>query len=109
MGALPARRQAAAMTDAAVRADVHQALDVHRDLGAQGTFNAIGLLDLLAETVHVRVREILDALVGADPGRRDDAARGLATDAVDVGKADLDLFLPREIDAGYACHGYPCR
>jgi hypothetical protein len=27
--------------DPAVRADVHQALDVHRDLGAQGTLDAI--------------------------------------------------------------------
>src|ERR1700689_3831480 len=100
MGALTAGRQATAMANAAVGADVHEALDVHRDFSAQGAFDAIRLFDLLAETVHVRVREILDALVGADPGRRDDAARGLATDAVDVGKADLDLFLPWEIDAG---------
>ena len=59
----------------------------------------IRLFDLLAEAVHVRVREVLDALIGADTGGLNDATRGLATDAVDVGKADLDLFLPREIDA----------
>src|SRR5690606_5528386 len=40
--ALPAQRQTAAVPDAAIAAEVHEALDVHRDLAAQiastGTF-----------------------------------------------------------------------
>ena len=86
----PRTGKAAAMANAAIRSDVHQALDVHRDFGAQGAFDAIRLLDLLAEPVDVGVGEVLDALVGADAGRGEDAARGHAADAVDVGQADLD-------------------
>src|SRR5262245_13222923 len=45
--ALAANRETATMTDAAIRADVHQSLDVHRDLGSQGTLDAIVALDCL--------------------------------------------------------------
>src|SRR5688572_18747612 len=74
--ALAANRQAAAMANAAIRANVHQALDVHRDFGAQRTFDAIVFFDRLAQTVHVRIREITHAKRGAHSSLLEDFARG---------------------------------
>src|SRR5690606_542017 len=100
-----AHREVAAVPHPAVRADVHEALDVHRDLGAQRTLDAIELLDLLAELVHVRVRQVADALLGVHAGRFEDAPGEDAPDAVDVSQADLDLLVARKVHAGNTSHG----
>jgi hypothetical protein len=92
------------VADATVRADVHKALDVHRDLGAERTFDAVEFLDLLTELVDVRVREVANAKLGVDPGGCQDAAREHAADAGDVGQTDLDLLVAREVHAGNSCH-----
>ena len=95
---------AATVADATVRPDVHEALDVHRNLGAQRALDPIHLLDLLTELVDVGVGKIPDALLGVHPGRLEDAARQDAPDAVDVGQADLDLLVARKIHAGNTSH-----
>ncbi len=59
--ALPAHRQPAAMARATIRANVHQALDVHRYFSAQGTFDAIVALDFLANFVDIGVGQITNA------------------------------------------------
>ena len=73
------------MTNAPVAADVHEALDVHRDFSAQGALDAKVLLDRLTQPVHVRVVQIANSLLGVDAGRSEDPAGGRATDAEDVG------------------------
>src|SRR5215831_4427417 len=55
VGPLSAHRETAAMTDAAIGADVHQALDVHRDVAPQVTFDLELALDDLADPVHLVV------------------------------------------------------
>jgi hypothetical protein len=60
-GALAAHRQAAAVTEAAVAAQVHQALDVHRHLAAQVAFDR-QLADLVADLLQVAVGQVLDLL-----------------------------------------------
>ena len=87
-----------------IRPDVHQALHVHRDLGAQRPLDAILLLDLLTELVDVGVREVADPLLRVDPGVGEDATREDAADAEDVGEADLDLLVARKVHAGNTCH-----
>src|SRR6267378_2639027 len=47
--ALAAHRQILAMTGAAIRPDVHQAFDVHRDLGTQRAFDLVVALDHLPQ------------------------------------------------------------
>ncbi len=65
---LPANRQPAPMADPAIRSDVHQALDVHRDFRPQRAFDAMILLDRLTKAVHVAVGQIANAEVAADAG-----------------------------------------
>jgi hypothetical protein len=92
------------VADPAVRADVHEPLDVHRGLGPERPLHLVRPLDLGAQARHVRVGEVTDALRGGDPRRLEDLLRRGAPDPKDVSKSDLDLFVAREIDAGDTCH-----
>src|SRR5688500_18713184 len=98
--ALTTDGEAAAVTNAAVAADVHEPLDVHRDFGAQRTFDAEVLLDRLTKPLCVGVVQIANPLLGVDAGGSEDTAGGRATDAGNVREAGLSLFLSRESDAG---------
>src|SRR6266511_3647267 len=84
--ALAAHGQSLAMTGPPIRPDVHQPLDVHRDLG---------------------VPQVAHASVRADPGLREDLPRVAGADAVDVRKGVLNLLVARQIHAGYARHALP--
>ena len=66
--ALAAHGQAAAMPKATVAADVHQPLDVHRDLLAEVALDAAHVLEHAADIAHVLLGEILHPDVAADPG-----------------------------------------
>src|SRR6185295_16207068 len=104
MSALATNWKAATVAAATVRADVHEALDVHRGLGAQGALDAIVFFDRLAQAVGVCVIEIADALVGVDSGLREDPLRGGAADSEDVGQSDFEFLLAWKIHAGDTCH-----
>src|SRR5438552_8476670 len=105
---LTTNRKSTAVTDTAVASDVHQALDVHRDLGAQRTLDANILLDRLTQTVGVRVVQVANSLLGVHSGRFQNPTGGRAPNAEDVGEADLDLLLAREIHASDTRHCQPC-
>src|SRR5688572_31033715 len=107
MRALATDRKTAAMPDAAIRPNVHQSLDVHRDFRAQRTFHAIVLLDCLTQPIHVGIGEIADTERGIHPGLLQDFPRSRATNAKDVCQPDLDLLVAREIDASYTSHVSP--
>jgi hypothetical protein len=65
-GALAANRQAAAMTEAAVAAEVHQALDVDRHLAAQVAFDRQAA-DFLADLLQIGVGQVLDLAIEGTP------------------------------------------
>ena len=58
------------MAQAAVRADLDQALDVERDLAAQVALDLVAAVDQLAEPVDLLLGEV------ADPGVRVDVRLG---------------------------------
>src|SRR5256885_2195070 len=105
--ALPPHGQATAMANAAIRANVHQSLDVHGDFGAQRAFDFVVALDHLTQLVDVGVGEIANPKRCVDSRLAEDVDGVAPADAINVRKADLDLFLTWEIDAGYACHDQP--
>ena len=80
--ALTAHRQTAAMAEASVAADVHQALDVHRGFATQVTFDG-ELRDLVANLFEIAVRKILDLLGVSDFASFTDLACAGATNALD--------------------------
>src|SRR5256885_6436032 len=58
-GTLAANRQSLAMAGAAIAAEVHQPLYVHRDLAAPVAFDGKSR-DLLAQSLHVRLGQVFD-------------------------------------------------
>src|SRR5687767_1708458 len=102
-GALAANRQAAAMTEAAVAAEVHQSLDVDRHLATQVAFDR-QTADFLADLFQIGVGQVLDLPVERDTARLADLLRGRAADAVDRGQADLGVLVGRNVDTSNACH-----
>src|SRR6266550_570062 len=95
MRALTTDGQTAAVTNAPVASDVHESLDVHRDLGAQCALDAKILLDRLTQAIDIGVVQFANSLLGVDARRLQYALRRSAADAEDVGKANLDLLLTR--------------
>src|SRR4051794_5581268 len=100
---LPVRREAAAMADAAVRADLGEPLDRLRALAAQIALDLDVGVDVGAELRDLVVGEVADLRVGRQAELGCDLARRRITDAVDVGQPDLEPLLIREIDSGDAC------
>ena len=104
LGALAADRQVAPVAQAAVRADLDQALDVQGHLAAQVALDLVAPVDDLAQPVDLLLGEVPDPGVRVDVGLGEDLLAGRQADPVDVGQGDLDPLLARDVDAGDACH-----
>ena len=83
------------MAETAIGADIHQALDVHRDLAATRSLHLELRLDDLTEPPRLLLGETLHTRVRADARHGEDLRRGRATDPKDVGQRDLDALLVR--------------
>src|SRR3954463_12735082 len=85
---LPVHREAAAMPEAPVAAEIHEALDVELHLAAQIPFDLVVGVEDLADGLHLRVAELLHALVLGDLRLLADMLREGAPDAVEVRQGD---------------------
>src|SRR4029077_20330481 len=103
-GALAANRQALAMTQAAIAAQIHQALDVHGNVTAQVAFDQEVAVDDFADLDDLGLGQIADPAGRIDTQLGDDLVRDVRPNAMDVAKADFHAFLSRDIDAGDTCH-----
>jgi hypothetical protein len=63
MRALPPNRQPAPVPETSVATDVYETLDIHGHFGAQGTFDLVVALDLLAKLVHIVIGQIERAAI----------------------------------------------
>ena len=104
VGALAADRKPLAVAEAAVAAQVHEALDVHGGLAAQVALDLGDGLDGLADVADLIVVQVLRPRDGIDPRLGEDLLRGGLADPVDVLERDLDALFCGEIDAGDASH-----
>src|SRR5262249_17874554 len=101
---LTAHRQRAAMTGAAVAADFHQPLDVHRHVLAEGALDAALLLDDAADLPHAVLGEGLHAPLRPPAGFLEDDVRARPSDPEDVREADLHPLGDRQIHACNSRH-----
>src|SRR5690606_5833151 len=107
MSPLTAHREAATMANAAVAADVHQPLDVHRDFGAQRALGLDETLDHLTEAADLGVAQVTDPRRRRNAGLLEQPLAGRPTDAVDVGEPDLDALLARKVHSSNTRHISP--
>src|SRR3712207_3474679 len=97
VGPLATNRQALAVTQAAVAAQVHQPLDVHGHLATEVTLDLVVGLDDLADPAGLLVGEVLRPGGQLDARRHADVMGGLVADAVDVLKRDDSALVGREV------------
>src|SRR5689334_563869 len=72
VGALTAHRQAAAMTQAAIAAEVHQTLDVDAGLATKIALDQIVAVDHFADLQNFLIAELADAALGRNLHLLDD-------------------------------------
>src|ERR1700754_1748498 len=104
VGALTAHRQAAAMTQAAIAAKVHQPLDVDASLAAKVTLDDVVAVDHFADLQHLRVAELTDATLRRELHLVHDLGRALRADAMDVLQRDQHALIGWDIHAGNTGH-----
>src|SRR6266550_1042099 len=105
--ALAAHRQILAMASAAIGPDVHQPFDVHRDFRPKRAFDLVVSFDHLAQPGDFGVPQVAHARVRTDARLRENLDRVAGTDAEDVRKRVLDLFVARQIHACDTSHASP--
>jgi len=91
------------MAHAAVAAQVHQALDVHRRFTAQIALDG-ELVDFVTQLFQIRVSQILDLLVGRNAGNLANLPSARAADTVDSSQADHGMLMVGDIDPCDTCH-----
>ena len=92
------------MTQAAVAADVHQALDVHGNFAAKIALYLEVVIDIVAQLTDFLLGQILDSGIGIDTGRFNDIVRNIPANAIDIRQGDLDSLFSGKVDTCDTCH-----
>ena len=92
------------MTQAAIAAEVHQALDVHRDFAAQIALDEIVAVDRLADLQNLGVGQLVDPALGGNADLLADLLGLVGADAVNVLQTDDDALAGRNVDARDTSH-----
>src|SRR5437867_11381908 len=109
--ALASGRQALAVTETAIAADLLEPFDVQRDLAAEVALHRIAAIDDLADLGDLGLGEIADARGEIDPRLLEDLARRRRPDAVDVAQGDVHSLLAWDVntrDTGHATPAAAC-
>src|SRR5271170_754757 len=107
MRPLTAGRQITAVAQSAIRLNINQPLDVHRDIFAQVAFDLAFFLDDLTDTVDLVLAQVLDLLEGIDLRSSQDAERPRIANPENVCESDACLFITRQIDSSNTSHICP--
>jgi len=93
--ALSANRQTPAMAQPTVASEIHQALDVHGNFGAQIAFDFIMGVDDLSDGVDLGFRENIALGIKVDTRLLQNLLRRRPADTVNIGQSDLYAFILR--------------
>src|SRR5207244_3810331 len=91
--ALAAHRQTAAVTQAAVAADVTQTGNVLLNLATQLAFNDVFLVEQVGDPRHVVIGQLAGLPLDVDAQRAADANRRRATDPVEIGQRNVNRLV----------------
>src|SRR5206468_4198355 len=102
--ALPVDGQTFAVTETAVRTEVHQTLDVLLHLAARITFDLDRGVDRVANVLHVRFAQLVDLAVFGDLRELAQLTSGRVANPVNVRQGVDDGLTAGEIDTSNARH-----
>src|SRR6266851_1370830 len=110
VGALTAHRQAAAMPQAPIAAEIHQPLDVDASLATKIALDDVVAVDHFADLQNFLVAQLADPAVLGDLDLFDDLGRAPLADAMNVLKRDQDALVGGDVHAGNTGHEFlSCR
>ena len=93
------------MAQAAVRADLYQALDVQRNFTTQvALYEDALLVDHFTKLDLLSLGQVLYAGIRIDTSGSQNIVGSLSANTVNVGQADLYALLSRKIYTGDSCH-----
>ena len=95
-----------AVAEAAIGAEIHQALDVDRHLAPEVALDKVVPIDRLANLHHFCVGELGHATLSWNVHLLADFLSLLRTDAVNILKRDDDALVGRNVNAGYTSHSF---
>ena len=91
------------MPDPPVTPEIHQSFDIHRNFPAQVPFvHALG--DFTPKRIELRIGQVTNGHVRADPGRFAYSERPRPADSVDMRQGDPYVLPIGDIDSGDTCH-----
>ncbi len=83
------------MAKSAIRADIHEPLDVHRYFFAEVTFDAALRVDHLRDLADLFLAKLFDSNPTTDPHLIQDGSGTVVPDAEYVGESDIDALFAR--------------
>ena len=92
------------MTDAAIAADLRQALDVQRNLTAEVALDGEVLVNHFTKCGFLILSQILHADIRVDLGHFQDLLCTCSANTVDIGQTDLDSLLTGQVNTSNTCH-----
>jgi hypothetical protein len=91
------------VTNPAIAAEIHEALDVHRNLATEVALDR-KFRDHLAQAADLGFRKVLHLRGRTDVRRFASEQRPVSADAENVRQSDSDVLVRRNVDASDTCH-----
>ena len=104
VGPLTTHRQTFAMAQAAVAAQIHQALDVHRDFTPQIALDPVFPVYQLADVEDLLIGELVHPAIVGDAQLLADLGGLGRANAIDIAQPDQHALVGRDIHAGNTRH-----
>src|ERR1700716_1037870 len=92
------------MAQAAIAAEIHQALDVHAGLATQIAFDQIVAVDHFTDLQHFLIAQLIDPTFFGNLDLLHDLGGILLADSMDVLERDQDALVGRDIYTGNTGH-----
>jgi hypothetical protein len=104
MRALTADRQPLAMPQSAIATEIHQPLDVHRDLPSEIALDSIVAVDEFADTQYLIVGQLVNPPLDRNPHPTAYLKGFGAPNTMDISEPDRDQLLIWDINASNPRH-----
>ena len=95
------------MSDASVRTDLHESLDVKRNLSSEVTLYHVVSIDDSSDLTCVFFGQILDSDIRVNVCLLENLSRCVKTDTVNISQTVFDPLISWQVYSGNSCHVFP--